>query len=779
MNETIKADNQLFSRNNARFLRRLLRIAGEKKETMWYVKKVLEDAEATSVLQKHAPRDEMQYYQTIARLHGSSEPMELNVEDDDSSTHLVRPNRKDGRPSSAVERQSKKINTPVRPRTATPQPTPWADTPIHPSDMKSHKKRKEDRPRPHSSTGHRVQSPIPTPVPRPRSAENPPPYRRRESDTILLKKESSFIRQAAGMDVGEEPTAGMCWDKTTGILQKVRDMVDAVEHQVAENVDPDEPSGETFEIIWEQGLDGLPDVTPVSPVGSLSSGESAENPMEIDAKRKRQQHRRDSVLACKLREKQQNNAFNGLPYNTVETTPFTEAPMVVQPKPLKVINGFPAPVMESTTMKLSRRASLFGGSGVFMDGSVLEQREKRWGPCIAAFNGVEAIIAKLEAITSREGANDAMEHPPILGSKEKEAVLCEGLGSECDEVSTLLTKWGTDIEQRVKILMMREMIRSQMTGRTDMDTKHTQTDESRMGHTSQPPSKPTTPTKRRTGKSFQSLDEDDNPNVKRTNFQQIMLRITAAIRIQSVWRGHCDRVLAGDIPKGIITFFHSRDVRLREAWAACCRSPIVKPVTWLSQLVSTVLNLKITSNYVCDTQKKKRPELSVFLYDHLYESLLTKENVDACIEGILTMLDKYSGHDLIYSIFSNFLLGIWDVTYLNLLNTAMCCAHAVSAKLVEPNMINPACVLDIDVVFTRTQVKSIIKSTFKNSKRIPAIVDDVIKRCRMLKGRDDSSNVTQKELYYSMLITSTPDVLAEAGFDKQEKPGSPKAKSSR
>eukprot|EP01059_Diplonema_ambulator_P027895 TRINITY_DN46582_c0_g1_i1.p1 TRINITY_DN46582_c0_g1~~TRINITY_DN46582_c0_g1_i1.p1 ORF type:complete len:119 (+),score=27.11 TRINITY_DN46582_c0_g1_i1:46-357(+) len=90
--DSLKDDNQLFARNNAKFLRRLLRIAGEKEETLWYVKKVFEDKEAVGVLKQSAPRDEVQYYEALARQGGGSG---YDWPSSDSDSHIPTYRRKD------------------------------------------------------------------------------------------------------------------------------------------------------------------------------------------------------------------------------------------------------------------------------------------------------------------------------------------------------------------------------------------------------------------------------------------------------------------------------------------------------------------------------------------------------------------------------------------------------------------------------------------------------------------------------------------------------------
>eukprot|EP00754_Rhynchopus_humris_P039130 Rhum_TRINITY_DN21832_c0_g1::Rhum_TRINITY_DN21832_c0_g1_i1::g.174675::m.174675 len=65
--EHLKVDNELFARNKAQLLRKLLHVAGQKRERWWYVAKVMDDAGARGTLDRAAPRDEVQYYEGIVK----------------------------------------------------------------------------------------------------------------------------------------------------------------------------------------------------------------------------------------------------------------------------------------------------------------------------------------------------------------------------------------------------------------------------------------------------------------------------------------------------------------------------------------------------------------------------------------------------------------------------------------------------------------------------------------------------------------------------------------
>eukprot|EP00756_Hemistasia_phaeocysticola_P053450 Hpha_TRINITY_DN29082_c0_g1::TRINITY_DN29082_c0_g1_i1::g.156553::m.156553 len=64
---SLKADNALFSRDNARFLRRLLHIASKKQDTWWYIQHVLEDSSGRGLLEKHLPQAELSKLHVLCR----------------------------------------------------------------------------------------------------------------------------------------------------------------------------------------------------------------------------------------------------------------------------------------------------------------------------------------------------------------------------------------------------------------------------------------------------------------------------------------------------------------------------------------------------------------------------------------------------------------------------------------------------------------------------------------------------------------------------------------
>ena len=875
--ETLQVDNELFSHNNAKFLRKLLRIAGQKKDRWWYVASVLGDTGARGTLDKAAPRDEVQFYESIVKripkstpdarsrhscMNGNDSTSESDGVLSDHGSHdfdeqaaaiinrkHTKPHR---RPSTACA--IRKLDTPTNP-SPLPRPhsaLPYRTTPQTPTTRPSSACGRTPEPyrRPQTATtfqrvGMGGASPkIARGKPRPKSALSrggDPGYRdallrhkvganfvRRGSDVELLRREGRAVQVAAGLCKPDEadPTAGGCWTRTNGAVKRVKDMVDSVEVFMAGAHADDIDQGLEIDEKWAlHEMGNVPSNDQISAASAESSGEDTFDEIDaIHAKRDRQQTRRDNKFETKLKKA---NEERGLPPNTLHATIQEETPMVVTPAPQKIINGHPAAIHEDYTMRLERKPSLHGGANVFSDGSVVsELRAVRWRPCLDAMNNVETAIFKLEKCWSdRRKSDEEVEHPPAITAKEKDSLLHQGMGCEGDEASALLTKWGGDLEQRLKVLIMYEAIAAQQLTSTEYHTatEHiaTQTDESsvplgeRTGNVAVNSSthltKPVVEAGGGGATTTAKVKTRKSPSVasvmvgshglstagfihKSAQFANSTFRSVAASRVQSAYRGYRDRVLVGNVKKGVLTFFHSRDVRIREAWLAGSRRAArggeeKRPPTWLTSLLTTILNSKITSNYLCDSQKKPRVEFINFIYEHLTDSLQDETVVNATIESALLMLDKQIDSDLIFAVVCNFLFCIWGAAHANLLSTAMCAVHSVTNKLSSTNNINPNCVIDSDLFLSSAQTKQVIRQVFSNKRNMASLQEDVIRKCKTLealqqqgggisadarkdmvqntKGKKTDAKgvtVTQKELYYALLLTATPDLLAEHGY---------------
>ena len=113
--DVITADGKLFSRNKARFLRRLLQIASEKRETWWYVKKVLDDDTSNEALRQGAPRDEVQFYESIVK--GNKQQCCRSPETDIKTHHR-------SSDDSSEEEYKKRVEKCLRKDKPLPQSTP-------------------------------------------------------------------------------------------------------------------------------------------------------------------------------------------------------------------------------------------------------------------------------------------------------------------------------------------------------------------------------------------------------------------------------------------------------------------------------------------------------------------------------------------------------------------------------------------------------------------------------------------------------------------------------
>ena len=680
-------------------------------------------------------------------------------------------------------------------------------------------------------------------------------FQRRESDAARLQGEEAAVRRAAGgspaaaaaaapagseeegvqeaqeeEDDDDTPTAGTCWHRATTAVRRCRDIADDVDVVLRLSLDPEKLAEEEVRVeeSWALGEADVPardsDVSAAS--DDASSGEQPDDDAGLRRKRDRQLARRDAKREEKLRRRRRaGRPPGGADVVGAAAAAPEEPPLLVTPIPLRQINGQPAPETDDPTIRL-------GAGAVFREGGAAQDtRERRWRPCVESLNSVEQAIQRLERCwearqRAARGGTEGVEHPPVVSEQEKAAVIREGMGCEGDEVSALLTKWALDMDQRLKVLLMYEMIQAQGKGQPEggggsggvrtegLASTAVQTDDSLLAGAAAASAADTAAAAAAAAAAPAGGGGVGVPAgaVRKSAFSQAVFRVAAAMRVQSVYRGYAARVLVGNVRRGVLTFFHSRDARVRAAWVrgmrlqrASAEGPSGgvlrgRTAAWLVSLLGTVLNSKITANFIADSQKKPRAEFVNYLFEHLRDSLQDEGSVDDTVSALLLLLDRHVDHDLIFAVVCNFLYGIWDAPHANLLANAMCVTHAVVNKLPQPNRINPACVTDVDVYLSASQTKQVIRQVLP-AKR-PSAMEEVLRRCRTLdamKGQHAASSgafapasaaaaaagssgaagagggaaagatskgvsVTQKELFYAMLLSASPEMMVDFGY---------------
>jgi len=481
---------------------------------------------------------------------------------------------------------------------------------------------------------------------------------------------------------------------------------------------------------------------------------------------------------------------------------------------------------EDHVLALARRASLDGASAQFSSRNMVQgtKRHERWKPCFTRLDGAEQNIQKLENYWSQQRGRgqEGLEHPAEITREAKDDALREGLGNEVDEIAEFITKWAKEMERRLGVLITYEQVKLHEKA-YEREVRGTQVDETLLPPLSPgmspglPPSQAddlhgsfhsNTPVRRRTtlqrrgsnplydltgspgkggrgspGAGVLSLEEEQAR--AHTGFQRSMVRVRAAMRLQSVWRGFLDRSIVGNIPRSDITFFHSRDPRIRQAWLKCCsgHNRPRKPQRWLSNLVTKTLTAKISHDYVRLQEKQPVCTLSDFLFEHLYASYESTEVVDQEVQALLASLDRLGGLDYLYAIVTNMLMTFWDARYSDCLTRAI--VHIDSeVNRREPNFINPEPELEIDLTLSLVTIKNVMRKLFLSGigrSKTTALIEDVTRKCFDIQARRSGSEgntsrnlqATQKEFLYALLLCIDPDTLTAAGFGEApaERPG--------
>eukprot|EP01060_Flectonema_neradi_P017764 TRINITY_DN24604_c0_g1_i1.p1 TRINITY_DN24604_c0_g1~~TRINITY_DN24604_c0_g1_i1.p1 ORF type:complete len:362 (+),score=69.42 TRINITY_DN24604_c0_g1_i1:151-1086(+) len=263
--------------------------------------------------------------------------------------------------------------------------------------------------------------------------------------------------------------------------------------------------------------------------------------------------------------------------------------------------------------------------------------------------------------------------------------------------------------------------------------------------------------------------------VPRFGFQSAMQRVQAAMRIQSLFRGQRDRVVVGNFKTKRLTFFHARDPRIRDIWTQVAHNRQTSTSMTLLDTVHTLLTTKVTSNYVADTEGEEKESFTNFLFSFYQTSLGSVEEATKTISDLLVGLSNHLSTDIIFSIITNLILNIWDVSYCDLLCSALRSVQSLLTKSGGTSLVNPAIVFDQNVSLSQQQVRALVKSLFSETtaKRAAATSDAVVAKCKILEGRRSGKTrtqsnskvfITQNEFYYSLLVTASPDALAECGY---------------
>ena len=336
-----------------------------------------------------------------------------------------------------------------------------------------------------------------------------------------------------------------------------------------------------------------------------------------------------------------------------------------------------------------------------------------------------------------------------------------------EEISSFLTKWSKDIYQRLKVLLMLEVIHSQNKEQR-LENRSVQTEETSIAISTSNISE--------IGNTINQIKSDGLTTVgRRTGFQRSIQRVQAAMRIQSVFRGHKDRVVVGNFKTKHITFFHARDQRIRDIWVSVAHKQHTQGTISLLDVVYSLLSTKVTANYVADSDGKERESFTNFLFDHYQTSLSTVADATKSIANLLLGLSRLLKTDILFSIITNLILNIWGLSHSNFLCRAMCCVQSILTKSGNSNLVNPAVVFDQNTSLSQQQVKVVVKSLLTETtvKRAATISDAVLAKCKLLESRRlgktpnnsvKGTFITQNEFYYSLLISISPDILTECGY---------------
>ncbi|KAJ9472314.1 hypothetical protein DIPPA_22880 [Diplonema papillatum] len=797
------ASSDLVTGNRAKFLRKMLRIAGEKKETWWYVKDIIENARGLEVLTESATRDEVRHYQAVSRrpeaCRRSAAPpaAPAAIQDDDSGGESS-----DFEARAAEFLRSKKTEPRPRrrPQTASPGAACFAGSFAQEPSRRQLKYRPLTAPMRRPARARAAAQPRrqrPASAARRASLLFPPQPARATAATVF--DGTSFgvsaapalrpaaAAQYAGADPEDRPVSA-CWDQTNGAVSKVQAIIATVDACFAEERAADEavsPAEVAYALQDVGSVDGSDRASEASAASSArggvggggGGGVARDNGKPVGARRGRK-------LPAGVRAQQPRG---------------DSPPLVMRTRALPGGAGEGAPAPEpAAAYELSRHASLNGASNVFKDGTRAADRAARWGPCVASIAGIEEAAERLEAFWTRKRGGGELEHLPAVAPGDVDAALAAGMDDEAETMAALLRRWAADIEQRVRVLVLyentayqaktyaREDRGSQTLGGVNPpdggDTKNPTKDE--------PPSDPSEggrggSTEEEAGSPFSSVGKGKRAGAARGNpsFERVAARCCAALRVQSCWRGCADRRVVGNFRTSTVTFFHAADPRVRNAWRRCARraAETAEPAPWLLRFASSYFAAKIASDYL--SGPGEAPDATDFLFAHLHSTLDSSTSAATALEKLLATLHTQLSADLLNGILTNLLLGTWDGPYGRLLSRVMCCVPAVKSRAAAPNLIDPPLALDVDIPLSQAQVRSVVRMAYGNPRAaggqqprepVSAVVDAVIKKCRAMAHRGPSDGagdakdcpvvVTQKELYYAALVTATPDVLTAYGF---------------
>eukprot|EP00756_Hemistasia_phaeocysticola_P017802 Hpha_TRINITY_DN15556_c1_g1::TRINITY_DN15556_c1_g1_i1::g.106820::m.106820 len=668
-------------------------------------------------------------------------------------------------------------------------------------------------------------------------------------DPELLAMQSEQVRLAAGVRQTKDrvDTAGSAWERTGQVIRGLRGMMESFDASISgeagAGMEEYSATEAQMDLKWAQrDIEGqLP--SEASSEVSPCSTPSEELSMELTAEQR--EERRHVRLQLKREQRRKARKGDTLPRG-VEVKPHSEEEsIVINTVPLKQMpqrrpsadaqgDGPPPDIVmlpiatqpEDHVLKMARRGSLGGASAMFASRTTVQgtKRHDRWKPCFSRLDGAEQSIHKLEQYWAQQRGRDQQEltHPPEITKESKDDALREGLGNEADEIAEFITKWAKEMERRLGVLITYEQVKLQEKT-YEREARGTQVDEALLAPLSpgqSPPLAPqgddslphnssfhSVPARRRNtmprrastqmfasemggpggqaaGSGVLSLEEEQSR--AHTGFQRAMVRVRAVMRVQSVWRGFLDRSVVGNIPRSDITFFHSRDPRIRQAWIKCCsgHNRPRRPQRWLTNLVTKALTAKISHDFVRLQDKLAVFTFSDFLFEHLFQSYERQEVVEEEVRCLLASLDRLGGLDYMYAIVTNMLMTFWDARYSDCLTRAIVYVDGEVTRR-EPNFINPEPELELDVTLSLGQIKSVMRKLFLTGlgrSKTTVLIDEVVRRCLDIQERRNGPvegrttrnlQATQKEFLYAMLLSLDPDSLAAAGFGEapKERPG--------
>lgn len=434
--------------------------------------------------------------------------------------------------------------------------------------------------------------------------------------------------------------------------------------------------------------------------------------------------------------------------------------------------------------------------------------------CFDRVQAVERQVCRLEQYWTQQRRMHAQEDAaPGTTKQARDEALQEGLGQENEEIAAFLERWSSGLESRLGVLVKFEQHKLLSRG-SETEHRGTQVDEQMLptadegagaagagrGHSTSELGLQDDMDDEDEGGTGPFLEYADEAARAKTGFQRSMLRARAATQLQAVWRGYRDRRIVGNIPQADITFFHSRDPRIRVAWVSCARRPPPRrSQQWLAATIAQSLRAKITHDYVRKKEGKAPLSFVDFLYDHLFECYGDSASVHTDVVALLCTIDRIGGEDLTFAAVQFFLMTLWDTKYCTCLLRAMCLAHA-EVNNQELNVINPKPELEKDVALTEKCIQKVVKKLMTapitepglGRKRATEIAEEVLaksmeyavdriekeeqRRARRWQrvgrrsptaaspGAQQKTLPTQKEFYFSLLMCVTPGMLLAAGF---------------